>query len=291
MKDELLIRFIDGNTTPEETDLVINELSKDGEFAKEWIQMVQGARIAGTEPLQNIVPTDVISRTLTEKSVNSRRVRVISLPWIISGISAVAASVAIIVAVMIKSDNTGVPENIIANVGDTTEVICESDTLAVDTSLKIGEVSNESIADAQISEDLFKNVSNTKDADTVNERKIQELVGKKYVNETSTASEIKNTEIIFEMVKPAKTPYKVKVNNIGKDFIFEWTTNASEIRISITDSKGDTIIREDNISGNNYSVAASALVNRGGLIWKLEATFNDGTVREKSGSIELVYIK
>ena len=289
MNDDLLIRFIDGNTTPEETEFVINELSQDGEAAKEWMQMLQGARMSGTEPLQDILPTDVISRTLTEKSAKNQQKKVVILPWIISGVSAVAASIAIIAAVLMTPNKTEVPQNLVADSGDSVEVIYESDTLTVKTSLNVKETFQESMADARIVLPEENRQSDMDDKVIDKAVKRDEITDKKIVKGSSTASALKNNEIFFEMLKPAKTPYRVKVRNIEKEFIFEWMTNASEVSISIIDGKGSTIIREDNFSGNLYSVAAYDLVNRGVLEWKVEATFNDGTVRIKSGSIELVY--
>ena len=68
MKDDLLIRFIDGNTTPEETQAVINELSQDGDAAKEWLQMIQGARLAETKPAQKISSDEFVARTLASRA-------------------------------------------------------------------------------------------------------------------------------------------------------------------------------------------------------------------------------
>lgn len=70
MKDDLLIRFIDGKTTPEEIEAVLEVLSRDGDAAKEWLYMVQGARLAGTKPIQEVdSPAGFISGILAKSQL------------------------------------------------------------------------------------------------------------------------------------------------------------------------------------------------------------------------------
>ena len=55
MQDELLIRFIDGTCTKEESEKVIEELSNDGNEATEWLQMLAAARLAGSKPVRSVL--------------------------------------------------------------------------------------------------------------------------------------------------------------------------------------------------------------------------------------------
>ncbi len=282
MKDDLLIRFIDGKTTPEETQLVINELSQDGDAAKEWMQMVQGARLADTEPLQEIDSEEFIAKTLAAKTVQAEKPRkVVRLPWIISGITAVAASVAIIATVMMKPSGPAVQDNMIARTVDSTEVLPKEDTVAIEEVPDIKEAARESIADVTpVQKEMEEDVSA--------EEKPMELTGRKILQERKASS---SDAPSFEMVKPAKTPYRVKVKDPSKEFVFEWKmTDAYSVRLSIADKDGNVIIDNQWISESRYAVVASDLADKGELDWTVEVTFNDGSIQRKTGKIELVTV-
>lgn len=291
MKDDLLIRFIDGRTTPEETELVLKELSQDGEAAKEWMQMVQGARLAGTKPLQEIDSEDFIAKTLARKSAQAEKPRkVVRLPWILSGITAVAASVAIIATVMIKPSGPDVQDNMIAETVDSTEVLTTEDTLITEKVPDIKDAARESIADAAVSsppETPENKVAEDKPAEDTP----VELTGRKILQESKASTASSSSAPSFEMVKPAKTPYRVKVKDPSKEFVFEWKmTDAYSVRLSIADSNGNVMIDNQWISENRFGVVASDLADKGELDWTVEVTFNDGSMQRKTGKIELVTI-
>lgn len=289
MKDDLLIRFIDGRTTPEETELVIRELSQDGEAAKEWMQMVQGARLADKRPLQEINSDEFVAKTLAQNTARAAKTgKVLRLPGIIGGIAAVAASVAIIVTVVMKSSDPEVPQNIMADVADTTEVVPQTDMIKDEIVPDIKEAARESIADVR-TPDVKEQVSGAEEYQMPEEL---EQAGEVLHRETNTATAFEMETPSLEMVKPAKTPYRVKVKDPSKEFVFEWKmTNVSEVHFSIADSDGKVIIDNKWITENSFAVVASDLVDRGELDWTVEVIFNDGTKQRKSGKIELVSVK
>lgn len=298
MNDDLLIRFIDGKTTPEETEFVLNELSRDGDAAKEWMQMVQGARLADTKPAQEVFSDEFIAKTLATKTVqSSKRKRVVSLPWIISGITAVAASVAVIVTVMVNHDNTGIPQNVVAGVSDTTVVMQEVDTLATESVVNIKDISHEAIAEVvnqkeEEPRDVEAEVDEQVEEKTLLQDQSVELIGNKILQDTHTASASESEASSLEIVRPAKSPYRVRVQNPEKEFVFEWKMNdAANIRLSIADKNGKVIIDNEWILETRYGIVASDLVDRGELDWTVEVTFNDGSMQRKTGKIELVSVK
>ncbi len=284
MKDDLLIRFIDGKTTPEETEAVINELSQDGEAAKEWIQMVQGARLADTKPAQNISSEEFVARTLASRTERqTERRKIVRLPWIIGSVTAVAASVAIIATVF---NNGGIDENpgqIMAEVVDSTENAVVEDTVVVaDEVIDIKDVVRESMAETIVEKPSSGIVSET-------EGQIEELVGIKIEHDSNAATASAAEAPYFEMIKPAKTPYKVKVNNPDKDFVFEWdTAEASSVRLQILDKDGNVLIDMEALEDGRCGITAVELVDKGVLDWTIEAIFFDGSKVRKSGKIELV---
>lgn len=298
MKDELLIRFIDGNTTPEETELVLKELSQDGSAAKEWLQMVQGARLADTDPIINVDSDDFVAKTLAEKSsAQPERRKTVRLPWLISGITTVAASVAIIATVMVKNMNPEMQQDFIAEVTDTTVVVPEADTTVLEDAVDIKEVSHQAVADVvePRDEEQLKSPAGAEDQSAGQQQAEEpplELSGRKMIQDSKTSTASQNEVASFEMVRPAKSPYRVRVKNPENEFVFEWKmSDASNVRLSIADKNGKVIIDNEWILETRYGIVASDLVDRGELDWTVEVTFNDGSMQRKTGKIELVTIK
>lgn len=293
MNDDLLIRFIDGKTTPEETEFVLNELSRDGDAAKEWMQMVQGARLADTDPIVHIEPGDFIARTLEKgSSVRSQGRKVVRLPWIISGITAVAASVAVIVTVMVSHDKNDLPQDFVAEVPDTTVVIPEADSIVKEGTVNIKDISHQAIAEVTEPKEEEPKAEEQVGEQIQPQEQSVELMGNKMIQDTHTASVSESETPSFEIIKPAKSPYRVRVQNPEKEFVFEWKMNdAANIRLSIADKNGKVIIDNEWILETRYGIVASDLVDRGELDWTVEVTFNDGSMQRKTGKIELVSVK
>lgn len=298
MKDELLIRFIDGNTTPEETELVLKELSQDGSAAKEWLQMVQGARLADTDPIINVDSDDFVAKTLAEKSsAQPERRKTVRLPWLISGITTVAASVAIIATVMVNNMNPEMQQDFMAEVTDTTVVVPEADTTVLEDEVDIKEVSHQAVADVvePRDEEQLKSPVGAEDQSAGQQQAEEpplELSGRKMIQDSKASTASQNEVASFEMVRPAKSPYRVRVKNPENEFVFEWKmSDASNVRLSIADKNGKVIIDNEWILETRYGIVASDLVDRGELDWTVEVTFNDGSMQRKTGKIELVTIK
>ena len=293
MNDDLLIRFIDGKTTPEETEFVLNELSRDGDAAKEWMQMVQGARLADTDPIVHIEPGDFIARTLEKgSSVRSQGRKVVRLPWIISCITAVAASVAVIVTVMVSHDKNDLPQDFVAEVPDTTVVIPEADSIVKEGTVNIKDISHQAIAEVTEPKEEEPKAEEQVGEQIQPQEQSVELMGNKMIQDTHTASVSESETSSFEIIQPAKSPYRVRVQNPEKEFVFEWKMNdAANIRLSIADKNGKVIIDNEWILETRYGIVASDLVDRGELDWTVEVTFNDGSMQRKTGKIELVSVK
>lgn len=274
MKDDLLIRFIDGKTTPEETEAVLEVLSRDGDAAKEWLYMVQGARLAGTKPIQEVdLPAGFISGILAKSQLEQKQSsKVVRLPWILSGIAAVAASVAIIVTVTRNTDNV-VIEGLVA------ETMNES-AVPTDTILT---VENPEVEVVEI-----KAVDNKKA-----EGKILDLTGSKMIedNRASTAGQFEAAS--FEMLKPSKSPYRVRVRNPKKEFVFEWKMNGvSSVSVQINDKDGNKVIDSGLLQDCRFPVVASMLVDKGELDWTVKISFMDGSSETKTGKLEFdLYIE
>jgi hypothetical protein len=107
--------------------------------------------------------------------------------------------------------------------------------------------------------------------------------------EKSTASS-QSAAGTVSVLRPAKSPYRVKVKNPEKDFVFEWQgENITSVVLEVKDSNGERIVY-DNVSPDvsAYPVKSGYLMNRGVLKWTLKVCFSDGVYEIKSGEIELI---
>lgn len=301
MKDELLMRFIDGTATPEEVETVIEILSKDDDATKEWMQMAHAARLADTPPAVAVSEheaekfvTHALHKAEKDTAVPSGKVR--RLPWIISGVS-VAAAIALVISLSFGDGSTdtgnAIHENLQAGVRpeDMVNTIVPEDSVA--------ELPVVSIKTLEPKEYMAHTDTG---ADAEPEIEMKESVVSRKVNteDISTASKgavefIDNAEVeavapVFNVLKPAKSPYRVKVKNIDKDFVFEWEASCvATMSLVITDSKGVTLMDKslDPVEGK-CPVKAAELANLGELTWILTASFEDDNIQVRTGKIELV---
>ena len=157
--------------------------------------------------------------------------------------------------------------------------------------MDVREVARESIAETTlpsqptVTEDK---VTGDKTAeDNPSEGQPMELSGRKIHQERkASSSEVAS----FEMLKPAKTPDRVRVTDPSKEFVFEWKmTDAYSVRLSIADNNGNVIIDNQWISESRFGVMASEIADKGELDWTIEVTFNDGSMQRKTGKIEQIF--
>ena len=140
MKDELLMKYIDGTATPEEVAVVEKELSGDNDTAKEWMQIVRASSLAGHAPAQAVSEkdaSDFVSKTLLRAGRRASKKKILWAPWVFGGV-AVAAAVVVIVMISFggAGSSVGGPSgdlNQYAGVveGDSLETVVVEDTLAV----------------------------------------------------------------------------------------------------------------------------------------------------------------
>lgn len=289
MKDELLMRFIDGTATPEEVETVMEMLSKDDEAAKEWMQMVNAASLVDTPAPVVVNESDAetfvlnaLNRSEAAGVQSSKKLR--RLPWIIGGVAAVAAAIAFVVTLSLNNSSPTPMGNLQAGIApeDTIVVSAPSDTIV--------ELQN-TVQDIRQQEYLAE----TKEENTVVSQKQQ-------IDQVSTAGKgtmtFQDTTAVsidvpvFNVLKPAKSPYRVKVKNIDKDFVFEWEASCvATMSLVITDSKGVTLMDKslDPVEGK-CPVKAAELADLGELTWILTAVFEDETEVVREGAIELVSV-
>ena len=263
MKDELLIKFLDGNASPVEEQLIMNELSQDDCSASEWLQMANAARLAGSEPLG--MPLEDGERMIREK-MNADKKR-IKWPFYVVSL-AVAASVVIAVIVFRNGTTSSpAPEDLMAE-----------------------QIVPESVEQPTEAPDITVIEENQETAAEIKQEKTQTPVRNELkINESSHAS----SADVFRMLKPAKSPYRVRVKDLGKQFLFEWEAEgAKSISMSIKD-KTRNVLFEKTLTGEigtNLPVALAEITDKGELLWTMTVEFEGGQRKVASGNIEFVYV-
>lgn len=298
MNDELLMRFIDGTATPEEVETVMEMLSKDDAAAKEWMQMVQGARLADSRPAVEIHEGEVsefVSSTLNaERKKESSTPRVVKLPWILGGVVAVAAALAMFIVLPTVRNTGGTGGGFVADIPqDTAEIVEQVDTMHVEAvSPNVREYRAEAVAPKteKLEAEKTSDLEEVKSDEMISE--IVQMQGHVHHDDISTAAGMKACPA-FRMVRPAKTPYRVRVKDVNKEFVFEWeTTDAVSAELVVSDSDGNVIVDEvieDGIC--QCPVKAYEITNRGELVWNIKVSYENGFRHVESGKIEFVNLQ
>jgi len=92
---------------------------------------------------------------------------------------------------------------------------------------------------------------------------------------------------LFEVVRPARTPFIISCKNLYKTFDFQWNTNAETVEVVLKDKKG-RIILEKEIAQTGLQLKYEDYYKYLEIFWELKATFPDGTIEEKNGVLQLM---
>lgn len=282
MNDELLMKFIDGTATQEEAETVIEELSRDGEAAMEWMQIVQAARLADTAPSVEIPENEALEyvsdKLKTHKPAGRKTVR---LPWIIGSLAAAAALALTVIMPYVK----GTPEgngDVVAQVPqDTVSVYEPADTCApfAPEPQKLEYI-------AEVVEKVETEQTEIKE-DGAPVVSVQRHDTQQFENISTAGSE---SMTAFKVVRPARSPYRVKVRNPDKDFIFEWEgSGVKAVALQVKEPDGGVVVEKAmKGSQSRCPVPARDMADRGELLWILKAEYDNGAVSTEMGTIEFV---
>lgn len=289
MKEDLLMRFIDGTATPEEVETVIDMLSRDDDAAKEWMQMANAAGLADTAPAMEISEQEAekfvlkaLHKAEVEAVLPKRKLRF--MPWILSG-AVVAAAVAVVISFSFggsSGGDTGMENNLQADVIpiDTVQnvISCDTvpDTRAVPEKMEIKEYVAKTETEERVTAQKNKqDVVNTAGKGTM-------------VFEDDMEQEA--VQASFNVLKPAKTPYRVRVRNIDKDFVFKWESEyVKHVSLLIIDSDGIVLLEKEIVpSDGRFPIRAAEFANLGELTWTMTATSEDEAKLIHTGKIEFI---
>ena len=279
MNDDLLIKFISGKTTHQETEIVAAYLSEHPQEAQEWLQMEQAARMADKKPAVGIPQAEaqasvakVLGSVHTTPGTKNR------------GVAAVAASVVLALMLIIPADAPSDPS--------ATASVSESVIPSTSSSVIPNEVEESLLAEANapaapVIEPVAPSTSESTPSSVVpTEVETPSLTVSKIEKSTASASTVQTS---FNITRPAKTPYRVLVKNPEKDFVFEWEGQGiATVSILIKNSQ-DGVIYENIVqdAASGCPLKSGLLMDKGELTWILTACFADGSAETKTGIIQL----
>jgi len=300
MQDELLIRFIDGTCTKEESEKVIEELSNDGNEATEWLQMLAAARLAGSKPVRSVLVAEAkrfVSETM-ERKIKKRAGyrRIIRLTSVATGLCAVAAS--IVIAVVVRTGNDGNnPESMNMN-----GLLASSRDSVIYAKPEAGEDRAGTREDKTGLEETKETINPEKPRKTqeyVDQESVPQSVvsitydshsSKDSVDGSQTKPGTLDAERKLEMIRPSKSPYRVKVENLSKDFVFEWRCDGGASARLVVIDRGKTVLVDktaENPDQCRISIPITSITDKGELVWTLEIMFLDGSKASRTGRILL----
>lgn len=303
MSDDLLIKFIDGCCTPAEAEQVIGELSRQGSGAAEWVQMVNASRLADTPALEPAEGArEYVSAVLQRKEVS--RKKVVRLSAVAGVLCALAASFAIFF--VYKGNDGYVPQTggSLACAQDSLANSLAADTLiqapvqetpdrpakqmlqAESVMQKNAALTPEAVPEPVLSMELSRNASKAEAPGTT-----EASDARTAPDSTADQPKPQIAEHQLRMTRPAKSPYRVKVKDLTKDFVFEWTVEgqASRASLVVKDSKGMTLVDKstETPDANSFPIGVMELTDRGELTWTLVLEFTDGQKVSRTGRLEM----
>lgn len=292
MQDELLIKFIDGKCSQEETEQVIRELSQEGGDSQEWLQMQAASSLVGTKPFETVQTADArrfVSEVIARDHIVSPRRKALRWTGFATGFCAMAAAVALIFTVGRTGKGPGLPET--------------SDSLAyVDDSLGFApgqseqELSAKEVCEPEDSEtagsDSPRHSQDKQKPAGASELLPQPTTSIAYDRNAARGEAADTTAIqrTLKMIRPSKSPYRIKVMDLSKEFVFEWEApEAVKAILVIKDSEGMALVDESigELAENRIPVGVISLTDRGELIWTLTLEYPDGGTVSRTGRIEL----
>lgn len=280
MNDDLLIKFISGKTTHQETEIVAAYLSEHPQEAQEWLQIEQAARMADKKPAVGIPQAEAqasVAKVLgSVHTTPGTKNRVVRMTWIFGGVAAVAASVVLALMLIIPADAP--------SASSATASVSESVIPSTSSSVIPNEVEESLLAEANApAAPVIEPVAPSTSATTPEN---PSLTVSKIEKSTASASTVQTS---FNITRPAKTPYRVLVKNPEKDFVFEWEGQGiATVSILIKNSQ-DGVIYENIVqdAASGCPVKSGLLMDKGELTWILTACFADGSAETKTGIIQL----
>lgn len=292
ISEELFSRFLDGRTSEEENEQILQLLAENPELMDEFTAIAKASQLVDHEPLRkpNLeVAAQSIRSVLPESqadkpnvSTNRRRsIRIFTM--------AAAAVAAILLASTIylllrptNSQSTLVQDN-----------KSETDSTLIQPKVEQTYIAQNETSESVISEATSSTVENeTSTAKTITTETPSSKPSNEYystqVEERHYAATQETNNL--NVVKPNKSNYLVLCKNLDKTFVFEWNeSNVQKLHFTVKNASNKVIAEVTNNDTKRYELSYRKIYPEKQLTWKLAVTYKDGSKDEQSGQVNIDY--
>jgi hypothetical protein len=292
ISEELFSRFLDGKTSEEENEQILQLLAENPELMDEYTAIAKASQLADHEPLRKPkldVAAQSIRSVLPESqadnpnvSTNRRRsIRIFTM--------AAAAVAAILLAstiyLLLRPTN---PQNTLVQDNKS-----ETDSTLIQPQMEQTYIAQNETSESAISEATSSTVENeTSTAATTTTETPSSTPSNEFhsgqVEERHYASTQEANSL--SITKPNKSNYLVLCKNLDKTFVFEWNaSNVQKLHFTVKDASNKVIAEITDADTKRYELSYRKIYPEKQLTWKLAVTYKDGSKDEQSGQINIDY--
>lgn len=292
ISEELFSRFLDGRTSEEENEQILQLLAENPELMDEFTAITKASQLVDHEPLRkpNLeVAAQSIRSVLPESqadkpnvSTNRRRsIRIFTM--------AAAAVAAILLAstiyLLLRSTN---PQN----------TLVQDNKSETDSTLIQPKVEQTYIAQNETSESVISEVTSS----TVEDETSTAATTTTETPSSTPSNEYYSTQVeerhyastqeanSLSITKPNKSNYLVLCKNLDNAFVFEWNaSNVQKLHFTVKDASNKVVAEVTNSDTKRYELSYRKIYPEKQLTWKLAVTYKDGSKDEQSGQVNIDY--
>ncbi|MBR4535568.1 MAG: hypothetical protein IKO62_02790 [Bacteroidales bacterium] len=292
ISEELFSRFLDGRTSEEENEQILQLLAENHELMDEFTAIAKASQLADHEPLRkpNLeVAAQSIRSVLPESqadkpNVSTKRRRSIRI-FTMAAAAVAAILLASTIYLLLRSTN---PQNTLVQDNKS-----ETDSTLIQPKVEQTYIAQNETPESVISEATSSTVENeTSTAATPPTETPSSTLSNEYlsvqVEERHYASTQETNSL--SITKPNKSNYLVLCKNLDKTFVFEWNaSNVQKLHFSVKDASNKVIVEVTDTDTKRYELSYRKIYPEKQLTWKLAVTYKDGSKDEQSGQINIDY--
>ena len=292
ISEELFSRFLDGRTSEDENEQILQLLAENPELMDEFTAIAKASQLVDHEPLRkpNLeVAARSVRTVLSESQADNPNVTTKCRRGIRIFTMAAAAVAAILLAstiyLLLRPTN---PQNTLVQDNKS-----ETDSTLIQPKVEQTYIAQNETSESVISEATSSTVENeTSTAKTNTTETPSSIPSNEYhsvqVEERHYAATQETNNL--NVVKPNKSNYLVLCKNLDKTFVFEWNaSNVQKQHFTVKNASNKVIAEVTNNDTKRYELSYRKIYPEKQLIWKLAVTYKDGSKDEQSGQINIDY--
>ena len=305
ISNELLAKFLDGQTSEEENAQILALLADDKELMEEFTAIAEAARLADSAPIAepdlnmatqqiheniNTQVNTYNSIHITNTQTNTyNNIHITQNPSKKRFFIALAAAV---VTMLIASTIY-----LLMRPSSNEDFLAKQEGTNIDTVLTKTEQDNILIAENEIPQTTDKTGTNgSQKLSSSNETSTPSSSSNPSTGDNSNVQMIeKNYASKAEvnnltMLTPPRADYGIIFKNLNKSFKFEWSTgNVQSLNFTIKDSQGKIIAIITDPLTNHYELKGSTIYPEKQVSWNIVVRYKDNTEEQRNGQIRIGY--